>query len=108
MIVCQSPVDFEDFAKVGVKTRLVKPPRNKVETLGTVVDIVYGVTRGATCQRTKLNQLAKVLNHHLARMEREEKRRREEEEMPEAERKARAKKKAEEAKAEGGMSTSFF
>ena len=107
VIVCQSPVDFEDFAKVGVKTRLVMPPRNKIETLGTVVDIVYGVTRGATCQREKLNRLAKVLNHHLDRMERAEKRRREEEELPEAERRARA-KKSKEAMAESGMSTSFF
>jgi methyl-coenzyme M reductase subunit C len=31
-----------------------------------VVDIVTGVTRGATCTRVKLNTLAKVLNKHLA------------------------------------------
>ena len=43
MIVCQSPVDFEDFAKVGVKTRLVMPPRNMVDTLGTVLEIFYAV-----------------------------------------------------------------
>jgi len=30
------------------------------------VDIVTGITRGATCTRVKLNTLAKVLNKHLA------------------------------------------
>jgi len=30
------------------------------------VDIVTGVTRGATCTRVKLNTLAKVSNKHLA------------------------------------------
>ena len=36
------------------------------ETKGEVVDIVTGITRGATCTRVKLNNLAKVLNKHLA------------------------------------------
>jgi len=69
VVVCQCPVDFEDFAKAGVKTRLVMPSGNKVETKGTVVDIVYGITRGATCTRANLNQLTKVLNRHLTMME---------------------------------------
>lgn len=69
VVVCQCPVDLEDFARVGVKTRLVMPTGNKVETKGAVVDIVYGVTRGATCSRAKLNQLTKVLNRHLAVIE---------------------------------------
>ena len=66
VIVAQCPMDFEDFAKEGIKTRLVKPPRQNTQTKGTVVDIVTGVTRGATCTRVKLNTLAKVLNRHLA------------------------------------------
>ena len=32
------------------------------------MDIVTGITRGATCTRVKLNTLAKVLNKHLARI----------------------------------------
>jgi len=104
VVVCQSPVDFEDFAKVGVKTRLVMPPRNKIETKGTVVDIVYGVTRGATCQRQKLNTLAKVLNHHLAEMEEKE----EEKKVAEAEAKAGSKKKPKRKVETGGGMDTFF
>lgn len=66
VVVAQCPMDFEDFAREGIKTRLVKPPMQKTETKGEVVDIVTGVTRGATCTRVKLNTLAKVLNRHLA------------------------------------------
>ena len=32
------------------------------------MDIVTGITRGATCTRVKLNTLAKVLNKHLAQI----------------------------------------
>lgn len=66
VVVAQCPMDFEDFAREGIKTRLVKPPRQKTLTKGEVVDIVTGVTRGATCTRVKLNTLAKVLNKDLA------------------------------------------
>jgi methyl-coenzyme M reductase subunit C len=66
VVVAQCPMDMEDFAKEGIKTRLVKPAHQKTETKGEVVDIVTGITRGATCTRVKLNTLAKVLNKHLA------------------------------------------
>jgi methyl-coenzyme M reductase subunit C len=66
VVVAQCPMDMEDFAREGIKTALVKPPRQKALTKGTVVDVVTGVTRGATCTRVKLNTLAKVLNKHLA------------------------------------------
>jgi len=66
VIVAQCPMDFEDFAKEGIRTRAVMPPHAKIQTLGTVVDLVTGVTRGATCTRFKLNTLAKTLNKHLA------------------------------------------
>ena len=62
VVVAQCPMDMEDFAKEGIKTRLVKPAHQKTETKGEVVDIVTGITRGATCTRVKLNTLAKVLN----------------------------------------------
>jgi methyl-coenzyme M reductase subunit C len=66
VVVAQCPMDMEDFAKEGIKTRAVKPAYQKTETKGEVVDIVTGITRGATCTRVKLNTLAKVLNKHLA------------------------------------------
>jgi len=71
-VVAQCPMDFEDFAREGIKTRLVMPPPQKVETKGTVVSVVTGVTRGATCTRVKLNTLAKVLNKNLAEIKAEE------------------------------------
>ena len=68
VVVAQCPMDMEDFAREGIKTSTVKPPRQKIETKGEVVDIVTGITRGTTCTRVKLNNLAKVLNKHLARI----------------------------------------
>lgn len=59
IVVCQAPVDFEDFARIGVKTRVVNPEPDKIETLGTVVEIVTGITRGQTCGRDKLNEIVK-------------------------------------------------
>jgi methyl-coenzyme M reductase subunit C len=66
VVVAQCPMDMEDFAREGIKTSTVKPTHQKTETKGEVVDIVTGITRGATCTRVKLNTLAKVLNKHLA------------------------------------------
>lgn len=57
IIVCEAPVDYEDFAKVGIITRLVRPPPDKVECLGTIVDIVTGVVRGVSAPRDKLNEI---------------------------------------------------
>jgi len=54
IVVSQSPVDFEDFAKEGVKTALVMPPPEKIRTRGTVMAIVSGVTRGQTPTREKM------------------------------------------------------
>jgi len=68
VVVAQCPMDMEDFAREGIKTATVKQPRQKIETKGEVVDIVTGITRGATCTRVKLNTLAKVLNKHLAQI----------------------------------------
>ncbi len=59
IVVCQTPVDFEDFAKIGVKTRVVMPEEDKIETQGSVVEIVTGITRGQTCARDKLNEIVK-------------------------------------------------
>jgi methyl-coenzyme M reductase subunit C len=54
VVVSQAPVDFEDFAKEGVKTALVMPPEDRIHTRGTVMAIVSGVTRGQTPTRGKM------------------------------------------------------
>lgn len=61
IIVSQNPIDFEDFARAGVKTRLVMPKNRDIETEGTVVEIVTGITRGVTCQRNRLNELVTAI-----------------------------------------------
>ena len=45
IVVCQAPVDYEDFAKEGVKTAFVMPTEENVRTKGTVMAIVSGITR---------------------------------------------------------------
>ena len=54
VVVSQALVDFEDFAKEGVKTPVVMPPEDKIRTRGTVMAIVSGVTRGQTPTREKM------------------------------------------------------
>ncbi len=57
IVVCQAPVDFEDFARIGVKTRVVMPKPEDVGTKGVIVDIVTGVVRGVTCPQNKLDEI---------------------------------------------------
>ncbi|WP_305063845.1 methyl-coenzyme M reductase I operon protein C [Methanococcoides sp.] len=61
IIVCQANIDFEDFARVGIKTKIVKPKSSEIQTKGKVMDIVTGVTRGESCSRDKLNELVKAV-----------------------------------------------
>ncbi len=63
VIACEYPIDYEDFAKAGIKTRYIKP--KNPETEGTVVAIVSGITRGETCSRSTLNELAKEIKSIL-------------------------------------------
>jgi methyl-coenzyme M reductase subunit C len=65
IIVCQTNVDFEDFAKGGIKTKLVMPRNNEILTKGKVMDIVSGVTRGESCSREKLNELVKSVKNTM-------------------------------------------
>jgi len=69
IIVCEAPVDYEDFAKVGIVTRLVRPPPDKVECLGTIVDIVTGVVRGVSAPRDKLNEIVIKVKFWLSKFE---------------------------------------
>jgi methyl-coenzyme M reductase subunit C len=57
IIICEYPVDFEDFAKIGVKTKAVMP--EEPNTKGEIVDIISGVIRGETCPQEKLDEIIK-------------------------------------------------
>jgi len=65
IIVCQAPVDFEDFARIGVQTRLVMPKDEDIGTKGAIVDIVIGVVRGVTCPQAKLDEIVSKVKKHL-------------------------------------------
>ena len=55
IIIAQYPVDFEDFARIGVKTAAVMP--EKPETKGTIVELITDVIRGETCSQDKLDEI---------------------------------------------------
>ena len=57
IIICESSVDCEDFAKIGVKTSKVMPSEEDVKTEGHIVDIVSGVIRGETISQEKLDEI---------------------------------------------------
>jgi methyl-coenzyme M reductase subunit C len=69
MVVSQCPVDFEDFAAIGVKTRDVMPAPDDINTKGTIEDIVTGVVRGVTCSQEKLDEIASKVQKLLPREE---------------------------------------
>ena len=71
IIICQAPVDFEDFAKIGVRTRVVRPPPEKVETLGEIYDIVTNVIRGVTVPQHKIEEIVSKVKAALAQITRE-------------------------------------
>ncbi|HJJ55385.1 MAG TPA: methyl-coenzyme M reductase I operon protein C [Methanocorpusculum sp.] len=57
IVVCQAPVDYEDFAREGVKTAYVMPPVDKIKTKGTIQGIVTGITRGITPSRIEMSKI---------------------------------------------------
>ena len=61
IVVTQCPVDFEDFASIGVKTRDVMPEPENVGTVGSIKEIVTGVVRGVTCPQDKLDEIVSKL-----------------------------------------------
>ena len=65
VVVAQCPVDFEDCAAIGVKTRDVMPAKEDIGTMGTIEDIVTGVVRGVTCPQEKLDEIASKLQKIL-------------------------------------------
>lgn len=65
IVVCQSPVDFEDFARIGVKTRVVMPRPESIASKGSIVDIVNGVVRGVTCPQNKLDEIISKVKKNM-------------------------------------------
>jgi len=71
IVVSQCPVDFKDFASIGVKTREVMPIKN-VGTKGEVVDIVTGVIRGVSCPQSKLDEITIKVRRNLLKLSKEQ------------------------------------
>lgn len=61
ILVSQAPIDYEDLAKVGVKTAYVMPDEENIRTKGKVVAIVSGVTRGQTPTRENLEDVVSAV-----------------------------------------------
>ncbi len=57
IVVAQCPVDFEDFAALGVKTAVVRPAEDEIQTKGEIKEIVTGIIRGVTCSQEKLDEI---------------------------------------------------
>jgi len=66
IVVCQAPVGFEDFAKEGVRTRIIKP--TTPETKGEIVDIVTGVIRGQTIPQYQVEEIIERVKYWLNRI----------------------------------------
>ena len=65
MIVAQCPVDFEDFAAIGVKTRVVMPKDEDIDTKGEIREITTGIIRGVTCPQDKLDEIVSKIQSML-------------------------------------------
>jgi methyl-coenzyme M reductase subunit C len=63
VIICEYPVDFEDFAKIGVKTSKVMPI--EVKSKGKIVDSVSGIIRGETVSQEKLDEIIRKVKLSL-------------------------------------------
>ena len=63
IVVCQSPVDMEDFATIGIKTRNVMPLESKTE--GKIVEIITGVIRGESAPQKKIDEIIECIKKHL-------------------------------------------
>ena len=69
MIVSQCPVDFEDFAAIGVKTRIVMPTDDNIGVKGEIREITTGVIRGVTCPQDKLDEIVSKIQSMLPHKE---------------------------------------
>jgi len=57
VVVAQTPVDYEDFAAIGVKTVRVMPSDEDINTRGEIKEIITGVIRGVTAPQDKLDEI---------------------------------------------------
>lgn len=71
IIVAQCPVDFEDFAAIGVKTERVMPAEEDIQTQGYIAEIVTGVIRGVTCSQDKLDEIVSKVQAIIPRGEKQ-------------------------------------
>jgi methyl-coenzyme M reductase subunit C len=65
VVVAQTPVDFEDFAAIGVKTARVMPSDEDVKTRGEIKEIITGVIRGVTSPQDKLDEIVSKVQRVL-------------------------------------------
>ncbi|PAV06564.1 methyl-coenzyme M reductase I operon protein C [Methanosphaera cuniculi] len=63
IIIAQYPLDFEDFAKVGINTKAVRP--EKSESKATIVEIITDVIRGESCTQQKLDEIIDKVNQTI-------------------------------------------
>jgi len=71
IVVAQCPVDFEDFAAIGIKTAHVMPSDEDVKTQGEIREIVTGVIRGVTCPQDKLDEIVSKVQRTMPYVPRE-------------------------------------
>ncbi|MHC1636230.1 MAG: methyl-coenzyme M reductase family protein [Candidatus Methanospirareceae archaeon] len=84
IVVCQCPIDYEDLAKEGIDTDVVKPLPEDKRTKGKVIGIVTEVIRGLMCPVEKIEEIVEIIRNAINpdlknRMEKEEERRKMEE-----------------------------
>lgn len=65
IVVAQCPLDFEDFAAIGVKTKDVMPDDKDINTKGSIQEIVTGVIRGVSCPQDKLDEIVSKVQSML-------------------------------------------
>jgi methyl-coenzyme M reductase subunit C len=65
VVVAQAPVDYEDFAAIGIKTKRVMPPDEDIKTRGEIVEIITGVVRGVTSPQDKLDEVVSKVQRSL-------------------------------------------
>jgi len=69
VVVSQTPVDFEDFAAIGVKTARVMPSDEDIKTRGEIIEIITGVIRGVTTDQDKLDEIVSKVQKALPPLE---------------------------------------
>ncbi|MBD3230390.1 MAG: methyl-coenzyme M reductase I operon protein C [Candidatus Lokiarchaeota archaeon] len=62
VIICQAPVKYVDFEKVGVRT--INKPDNE-GTTGIIVDIITGIIRGKTVPAIKIEEIVSKVKKQL-------------------------------------------